>query len=67
MRMNFFPPPKLGPILTPCIGVCTMDANGLCEGCARTLDEIAGWGGFDDEKRRQLMDDVLPAREAARG
>lgn len=44
-----------------------MAGDGLCEGCARTLDEIARWGSFDDEHRRVLMDDVLPAREAARG
>lgn len=67
MRMNLFPAPRLGPILTPCIGVCTIDAQGLCEGCARTLDEIAGWGSFDDARRRLLMDEVLPAREQARG
>ena len=29
---------------SPCINVCRMDAaSGLCEGCARTLAEIAGW------------------------
>ena len=67
MRMNLFPAPKLGPIQSPCIGVCTMDIDGLCEGCARTLDEIACWSSFDDERRRVLMDDVLPARELARG
>lgn len=65
--MNLFPPPKPRPIVTPCIGVCTMAADGLCEGCARTLDEIACWGSLDDERRRVLMDEVLPAREAARG
>ena len=30
---------------SPCISVCRMDAvSGLCEGCFRTLDEIAAWG-----------------------
>ena len=38
---------------SPCISVCRMDAaTGLCEGCFRTLDEIAGWGmGSDAQKR----------------
>jgi len=53
------------PILTPCIGICTLAANGLCEGCWRTGDEIAAWRTLDDEERRRIMDDVLPAREAA--
>jgi predicted Fe-S protein YdhL (DUF1289 family) len=32
-------------IPSPCISVCHMsDESGLCEGCWRTLHEIAGWG-----------------------
>ena len=32
------------PVPSPCISVCRMDAaSGLCEGCLRTLDEIAAW------------------------
>lgn len=32
---------------SPCINVCRMsEATGLCEGCLRTLDEIAGWSGY---------------------
>ncbi|HVU81024.1 MAG TPA: DUF1289 domain-containing protein, partial [Rhodanobacteraceae bacterium] len=30
--------------VSPCIGVCRMDADGLCIGCRRTLAEIARWG-----------------------
>ena len=29
-----------------------MDAQGLCEGCLRTLDEIAAWSTLDDEAKR---------------
>lgn len=29
---------------SPCIGVCRIDpASSLCQGCARTLQEIADW------------------------
>ena len=43
------------PVPSPCISVCRMDAgSGLCEGCFRTLDEIAAWGGLDDAGRRAL-------------
>ena len=65
--MNLFPPPKPRPIVTPCIGVCTMPSDGLCEWCARTPDEIEPCGGLVNYQRRVLMDDVLQAREAARG
>ena len=38
---------------SPCISVCRMDAdNGSCEGCLRTLDEIAGWSRMDDIEKR---------------
>ena len=30
-------------VLSPCIGVCTLDDDGLCEGCLRTTSEIAPW------------------------
>ncbi len=40
---------------TPCIDVCEMDAGtGLCIGCGRTLDEIAGWADMSNEERRAI-------------
>lgn len=40
---------------SPCISVCRIDADsGLCEGCFRTLDEIAGWGMLADEEKRAV-------------
>lgn len=40
---------------SPCLSVCRMDpASGLCEGCLRTLDEIAAWGALPDEERRAV-------------
>jgi predicted Fe-S protein YdhL (DUF1289 family) len=42
-------------VASPCIGVCRIDAGtGLCEGCLRTLDEIAAWGVLDDDARRDV-------------
>ena len=52
------------PLETPCIDVCEMDAaSGLCLGCGRTIDEIAGWAAMSQEERRAIMA-VLPARMA---
>ena len=49
-------------IESPCILVCSIDMKtGLCFGCGRTRDEIAGWMGYTPEIRRQLMAE-LPAR-----
>lgn len=53
-------------MLSPCIGVCALDAHGYCEGCFRTGAEIAAWRGLSDAERRHLMFDVLPERERQR-
>ncbi|MDQ6882441.1 MAG: DUF1289 domain-containing protein [Pseudomonadota bacterium] len=40
---------------SPCVSVCRMDASsGLCEGCLRTIDEIATWGMLDDAGKRAV-------------
>lgn len=52
------------PVLTPCIGVCTLDPAGYCDGCFRSGDEIADWLSMDETQRLHMMDVVLPAREA---
>jgi hypothetical protein len=52
----------LAPILSPCIGVCHLGTDGLCEGCHRTADEIARWMAYTHEQRLHLMNEVLPRR-----
>ena len=42
-------------VASPCINVCRMDAaSGLCEGCLRTIDEIAAWGTMGDDDKRAV-------------
>lgn len=53
-------------ILSPCIGICRLDDDGLCEGCYRTGAEIACWSQLSDAQRQHFMDAVLPEREARR-
>ena len=54
-------------VLSPCIGVCTLNEDGLCDGCHRTSAEIAHWPHMNDDERLHLMEAVLPGREAHRG
>ncbi len=43
-------------VASPCINVCQMDAqSGLCRGCFRTLDEIAGWAQADQTTRLTIL------------
>ena len=61
----FLPPKQFAPLASPCVDVCRMNAAlGLCEGCMRTLDEIAAWGSMNDAARRVVMQQ-LPARRPA--
>ena len=40
---------------SPCISICRMDAaTGFCEGCLRTIDEIAGWRRMSDQDKRSV-------------
>jgi len=51
---------------SPCINVCRMDPHsGLCLGCQRTLEEIAGWSGFDDAARLAVLDRVAERQQQA--
>jgi predicted Fe-S protein YdhL (DUF1289 family) len=54
-------------VLSPCIGICSIDDDGLCGGCHRTGDEIAAWALMNDDVRLRFMEDVLPQRAAKRG
>ena len=54
-----------GDVASPCIDVCRMDARtGLCEGCLRTLDEIAAWGTLTESMKREVLA-AIEVRRAA--
>ena len=49
---------------SPCVNVCRMHGpTGWCEGCARTIEEIAAWGSLPDEAKRRIWQE-LPERRA---
>ena len=52
-------------VLSPCVGVCSLDDDGLCRGCRRTTAEIARWSQMGDDERLRLMECVLPQRAPA--
>jgi uncharacterized protein len=58
-----------GDVPSPCISICKLDsATEFCEGCFRTLDEIAAWSRLDDESKRavwQLIAERLEEKRAA--
>lgn len=52
-------------VASPCVGVCKIDPEtGFCLGCARTVDEIARWGGMTDAARSAVWSALPPRFEA---
>ena len=51
---------------SPCIDVCRIDAgSGWCEGCSRTIEEIAQWAELDADAKRKVWDLLLQRRAQA--
>ena len=53
-------------VLSPCVGICSLGEDGLCDGCHRSTAEIARWLQMNDDQRLHLIEIVLPLREARR-
>lgn len=49
-------------VCSPCIGICSLDDDGRCQGCQRDLAQIAGWRGMDGPARRATMEGPLRQR-----
>jgi hypothetical protein len=49
------------------MSICRMDAaTDLCEGCRRTLDEIAAWSRMSDDEKRRVWTLIAQRIEEAR-
>ena len=52
-------PPPLAAVPSPCINVCRMSPRTRwCEGCLRTIEEIAAWSGLDDAAKRGVWSEL---------
>jgi len=48
---------------SPCINVCKMDErSGFCDGCFRTIDEIACWSGYTRAEKLAVLAKLEPRR-----
>ncbi|MDM0078016.1 DUF1289 domain-containing protein [Variovorax sp. J2P1-59] len=45
----------VGDVPSPCISICRMDAaSGFCQGCLRTIQEIAAWSRMGEADKRSV-------------
>jgi len=50
---------------SPCIAICVIDpATGWCQGCRRTIEEIAGWVQYSPEEKRAVLARLAERRAA---
>ena len=49
--------------MSPCLGICTLDAEKVCMGCLRTLDEIRGWATLDPDAQWAFLDELAERRQ----
>ena len=50
-------------VASPCVSVCVIDqVSGLCAGCYRTLEEIAGWIDLSTAARRAITGELAQRR-----
>jgi predicted Fe-S protein YdhL (DUF1289 family) len=55
-----------GPVPSPCMKICRIDErSGLCEGCLRTLEEIAQWGQAAEAHKRAILAQLVERRKNA--
>ena len=63
--INFDPDRDAGAPPSPCINICKMDPKtGLCEGCFRTIDEIAQWSTATEEVKRRVWTEIRTREQA---
>jgi hypothetical protein len=51
--------------MSPCVSICTLDAQGVCRGCFRTLAEISGWLRMSAEERFAVLRNTELRRASA--
>ncbi|HEY0845641.1 MAG TPA: DUF1289 domain-containing protein [Noviherbaspirillum sp.] len=62
--IQYDPDTDTGKAPSPCINVCRMDPRtGLCEGCFRTIEEIAQWSTATEEFKRAAWREIRRRQE----
>lgn len=63
--IDFDPATADGNAPSPCISLCRMNPQtGLCEGCLRTIDEIAQWSSATEEMKRKVWTEIRRRQQA---
>ena len=50
---------------SPCISVCLLDEQDICQGCFRSADEITDWLMASAQQKREILERSVARREAS--
>ena len=42
-------------MISPCVGLCRLNEDGVCIGCSRTKLEVQRWSEMTDAERQMIM------------
>ncbi len=42
-------------VASPCVGVCSVDDKGYCQGCMRRREERFQWNEFSDAQKQHII------------
>jgi len=48
-------------VKSPCINVCIY-REGMCQGCFRTMEEIANWSNYTDKQKKEVLKKITERR-----
>ncbi|WP_066963123.1 DUF1289 domain-containing protein [Microbulbifer sp. Q7] len=43
------------PVKSPCVSVCALNRDDICEGCFRSGTEISQWGRMSNAQKKQVL------------
>lgn len=43
-------------MISPCVGLCRLNEDGVCIGCKRTKLEVQSWSQMSSSERRLVME-----------
>ena len=41
---------------SPCVSICVLSEDDICQGCFRSADEITDWAMASDEEKRATLE-----------
>ena len=48
---------------SPCVSICVLDDEDICQGCFRTAAEITDWFMETPERKREIVDKAIARRK----